>query len=397
MIKNILYNTNPPSKTTAEKLLALDLLRGVTAFAVFMGHLRTLYFVDYSSIKGDKTAQIFFFLTGFGHQSVIIFFVLSGFFIAKTIQTSIELNKWRFKDYCINRVVRLETVLIPALILGFYFDTIGLHFFAQAESYAGKIPALPYMSPVGKLDLETFFGNILFFQNIIADTFGSNAPLWSLANEFWYYMLFPLLYFSVINKKYSLTKRLIYVLIALGIVVFIGKMIALYFLIWLIGAIVFYSYAQYGKQLISNDVYFKIGLSITALLLLTVLIFTRLNLFDTFFNDYSLGFTTGLFVLYLSLCDIKNTYLQRLATYLSNISYTLYVTHIPIAMLLCSLLSINRQDWNYWNLGTFFLLALVLVLYCTLSWYLFERNTPIVKKWVKNSLNTLAESSKTVF
>lgn len=396
MVKNRLNDSNPLPKTDADKLLGLDLLRGVTAFAVFMGHLRTLYFMDYASIKGDKIAQIFFFLTGFGHQSVIIFFVLSGFFIAKTIQKSIELDKWRFKDYCINRIVRLETVLIPALILGFCFDTIGLHFFAQAESYAGKIPSLPYMSPVGKLDIETFFGNILFFQNIIADTFGSNAPLWSLANEFWYYMLFPLLYFSLI-KKYSLTKRLIYGLLAIGIIVFIGKMIALYFLIWLIGAIAFYVHQKYAKQLSNNDFYFKIGLLITALLLLMVLIFTRLNLFNTFFNDYSLGLTTGLFVLYLSLYDMKNAYLKRLATYLSNISYTLYVTHIPVAMLLCSALSINRQEWNYTNLSVFFLAAIAIVLYCTLSWYLFERNTGIVKKWFKSGLNVLMKPSKTVF
>jgi peptidoglycan/LPS O-acetylase OafA/YrhL len=382
MVKNIEAHILP-QKTDNKKLLALDLLRGITAFAVFMGHLRTLFFVDYSAIKADKIAQVFFFLTGFGHQSVIIFFILSGFFIAKTIQESIDRHKWRFKDYFINRFIRLETVLLPALILGFIYDTIGLHFFAKSESYAGLIPSLRLISPIGKLDLETFFANILFLQNIIADTFGSNAPLWSLANEFWYYMIFPLIYFSLI-KKYSPTKRVLSAVLAVSILVFIGQTIALYFLIWLMGAGAFYAHRKYGNKLVSSPFSFKTGLFITFFLLLLILFCTRINYLGAFFNDFSLGFSACLFVFLLSLYDIKTPFLKRLATYLSNISYTLYVTHIPIAMLLCSMLSAHRQAWNYSNLAVFFILAVNLVLYSTLSWYLFERNTAVIKKWFKS-------------
>jgi peptidoglycan/LPS O-acetylase OafA/YrhL len=381
MVKNIETHILP-QKTDNKKLLALDLLRGITAFAVFIGHLRTLFFVDYSAIKADKIAQVFFFLTGFGHQSVIIFFILSGFFIAKTIQESIDRNKWRFKDYFINRFIRLETVLLPALILGFIYDTIGLHFFAKAESYAGLIPSLRLISPVGKLNLGTFFSNILFLQNIIADTFGSNAPLWSLANEFWYYMIFPLIYFSLI-KKYSPIKRVLAAILAIGILVFIGQTIALYFLIWLMGAAAFYAHRKYGNALILRHFALKMALFVTFPMLVLILSCTRVNYLAAVFNDFSLGFSTCFFVFLLSLYEIKNAFLKRLATYLSNISYTLYVTHIPIAMLLCSILSTNRHDWNYSNLFIFFLLTLIIIWYSTLSWYLFERNTPIIKKWVK--------------
>ena len=43
------------------------------------------------------------------------------------------------------------------------------------------------------LDAATFWGNLVFLQTILVPTYGTNALLWSLANEFWYYMLFPLL------------------------------------------------------------------------------------------------------------------------------------------------------------------------------------------------------------
>jgi len=35
--------------------------------------------------------------------------------------------------------------------------------------------------------------NVFFLQTITVPVYGSNSPLWSLANEFWYYLLFPLL------------------------------------------------------------------------------------------------------------------------------------------------------------------------------------------------------------
>ena len=151
------------STNITRKFLWLDLLRGVTALAVFFGHLRTLYFLDYSDVQPDSIAKAFFFVTGFGHQAVIIFFVLSGFFIAKTVQNAIDRNQWSFSDYFINRFIRLEVVLIPALLLGMCCDSLGLMFFSQVDSYAGKIEFLPFVSPIGKLNLETFFGNAFFF------------------------------------------------------------------------------------------------------------------------------------------------------------------------------------------------------------------------------------------
>ena len=37
-----------------------------------------------------------------------------------------------------------------------------------------------------------FLGSMAFLQTIYIPTFGSNGPMWSLSNEFWYYIVFPL-------------------------------------------------------------------------------------------------------------------------------------------------------------------------------------------------------------
>jgi hypothetical protein len=41
-------------------------------------------------------------------------------------------------------------------------------------------------------DIMTFLGNLCFVQTVSVPVYGSNGPLWSLANEFWYYVMFPL-------------------------------------------------------------------------------------------------------------------------------------------------------------------------------------------------------------
>jgi hypothetical protein len=37
--------------------------------------------------------------------------------------------------------------------------------------------------------LIAFLGNFAFLQTICVPIFGTNGPMWSLANEFWYYII----------------------------------------------------------------------------------------------------------------------------------------------------------------------------------------------------------------
>ena len=96
----------------------LDLARGLAALAVMAGHLRSFLFVDYaeSPVRGILW-QAFYLLTGFGHQMVMIFFVLSGFLITRQIYEATASGRWSAADYALKRASRLLIVLIPALFL----------------------------------------------------------------------------------------------------------------------------------------------------------------------------------------------------------------------------------------------------------------------------------------
>lgn len=68
--------------TIFSRNLWLDLIRGCSALLVCMGHLRNAILVDYAELIHPSIAiKAIYFITSFGHQAVMIFFVLSGYFV----------------------------------------------------------------------------------------------------------------------------------------------------------------------------------------------------------------------------------------------------------------------------------------------------------------------------
>jgi len=221
--------------TTASALL--DLVRGLAAFVVCLTHWRNLFFVDYYKIPRHRLLYaIPYALTGGGHQAVVIFFVLSGFLIGGSVFRSFGQGTWSWTQYLTHRLVRLWLVLIPALVLGMILDESGIHLGHAAALYAGQMPNHILSNVAQSLSLGIFAGNVIFLQGIDVRTLGSNGPLWSLANEFWYYILFPcgvLLFRSTTSRS---TRLLSGVLLA-GIALMVGKGILLAFPIWLLGTL----------------------------------------------------------------------------------------------------------------------------------------------------------------
>ena len=62
----------------------LNFARWSAAGLVVIEHVRNLLFVDYGSLeKTGVGSKAFYFLTGFGHEAVVIFFVIVGFWLAE--------------------------------------------------------------------------------------------------------------------------------------------------------------------------------------------------------------------------------------------------------------------------------------------------------------------------
>ncbi len=363
-------------KQNKPNYLWLDLLRGVAALMVVVGHTRGLLFFDYQGSEG-ALAKAFYFLTGFAHQSVIIFFVLSGFFIIKSIHESYLNGKWNFKQYFLNRLTRLWVPLIPALLFTLLIDTIGITYFNDSYTYRGTVEHLPGIVPHAHMDIRTFFGNMFFLQNIFCNTFGSNGALWSLTNEFWYYVIFPFTYFIIVSFYKPLIKLLL--AIALAVITFyIEKGILLYGIVWLMGGL---SYIIIERKLISVRHSGIIVLATTLLFFITLAI-VRSGKLSFVFNDFSLGFVTAVFVAALSQVDMKSSALKKVATFLSNVSYTVYLVHLSFAVLLASIVFTDRNYFSASMFIKYIAFLLVVFIYAVCMYQLFERNTAKVKNWV---------------
>jgi peptidoglycan/LPS O-acetylase OafA/YrhL len=121
-----------------------------------------------------------------GSPAVFWFFVISGYLVGGSVIAEIaQTSSFDFRRYLINRMTRLYVVLLPALALGALLDSVRIATWG-ANAHAG-------FENAASLSGVTLIGNIFYLQTIVVSTFGSNYPLWSLANEFWYYVTFPLL------------------------------------------------------------------------------------------------------------------------------------------------------------------------------------------------------------
>lgn len=218
--------------------MTLDAFRGLASLVVMVGHLRALFFVPLSGLRAPSMlVKLAYAATSLGHQAVMVFFVLSGYLVGGSVLRAVQARRWSWHDYLSRRAARLYVVLIPALLLTVLWDRLGMRYFGQSGVY-GRAPEYAYILPFSIADnqgLTTLVGNGLFVQTIVVPPFGSNSPLWSLANEWWYYLLFPSVVLSLVRTSSPIARGLGAVGAACALW-FVGSGIAAYFAVWLLGA-----------------------------------------------------------------------------------------------------------------------------------------------------------------
>lgn len=352
--------------------LLMDAMRTAAAFLVVISHVRDLFVLDYSG-KGGFLSYIFYFMTGFGHAGVVVFFVLSGFWITKTVAR--RANDERFwGGYLIDRMSRIWVVAIPALLIGGILDFVGVQGLHTAL-YEGSSGAKSLTAPISLMPL-VFFGNVFFVQTILTPVFGSNGPLWSLAQEFWFYIWFPALFLSVLRRRPS---------IALGsfAIAVISPVLLMGFVTWLCGAALF-AWTKWGPRLNRSrgPVLLISGTIALALSLLAI----RLN--PVLWMDIVLALTFTWFLLGLCLVNPRTSMLSLIASYGKGTSFSLYAIHYPIAAIMAAGWINTGSRWK----ATPSTMALVLTLSLLIAAiaYIFSRlteaHTGSVRHWLTQRL-----------
>ncbi len=297
-------------------------------------------FVNFHAVE-HKTFfwQIFYFLTGFGHQAVIIFFVLSGFLVGGKVIEDVRYGRFDIGSYLINRFSRLYTVFIFALIAGYLLDWFGLHYLNQLglydQSHQFEISSINY-SVANRLGISLFLSNLAMSQTILTPPLGSNGPLWSLANEFWYYLLFPTIMLLFFGKGNSKSKGIL-ALILLSMIVFLTWDIIIYFVLWLIGTtLVLFKRPIFNRPLVP------------LFLLVITLINSRINPLSSgpntivvvsFVSEFLIGVAFGLTIQTLMGATNRKSKGKTFHKKMTGFSYSLYVMHFPMIVFVVSLVN----------------------------------------------------------
>lgn len=371
----------------------LDLLRWVSAELVVLTHARSLVLAPWSEVpqaeRGPLTAGLYA-LSAMGHQAVIVFFVLSGFLVGGSAINDFKLGRFSLGRYLVSRVSRLYVVLIPALLLGWVLDAIGLRWFDAGGFYTGQWPhtlsAMDYDASQ-RLGAGTLLGNLANLQMIAFPTLGSNGPLWSLAYEWWYYVLFPLAVLPFLPRQ-SPWRRLAWLAAAIALGALIYPRILLYGLLWLLGA----AARLAPRSPVPWPSAMAVVLAIAAVALSRISHLGSGELTDTL-ADFALGVVFWLFL--VSVMHGRTTATlpaTSLHTALAGYSYSLYLLHFPLLALSCA----ACQSW--WGTGLsmqptgmapWLLLVAALLLVNAYAWgisQLTERHTTMVRGWLMRLL-----------
>lgn len=342
----------------------LDLCRALAAFFVVIGHVRSVVFKEHIEYQ-TLWSWAYISLTGLGNHAVVVFFVLSGFLIGKkAIEVAVNSDSSYF-PYFLDRLTRLYVVLMPALLLGGVLDFILLYVLHGNQHVS-------YHWIEARLGVLAFFGNMFALQTVLTPVFGSNGPLWSLANETWYYLLFPLA--LVVATR---TNRFVYFVFLILVVCFLAYFnasILKYGVLWLFGVFAWFM--------------FRVRISKKFLFALLSLLLSTASC--DFLKIPGLGFghvlLTG-----LSIALLINEYKQRgggvwfngLIKRLSAFSYSLYLFHFPLLVFLSYILNgtifVNRQSIDEFGIAIWLGMVLVLYFYSYLFYLMFERRYHVLR------------------
>jgi len=340
--------------------LYLDFLRVVAAFGVMLVHANQGWFSNGLFLRPE-----------YGHKLVMVFFVLSGYLIAFTVDKK---NKGPEK-YLVDRISRLYSVVIPALILTFVVDSLGERI--NFSFYLDKINT-------GNQTLR-FLLNATFLQQVwgLSTRPSTNTPFWSIGYEFWYYILFWVFCY------FKGAKRIVGIIITCLI---IGPKILLLLPVWILGVV---AYTCSGKFVVSKTK--AAFIFVFTALLICMLNYTGEDLFSfkqfaygraplyfssNFIFDWIYGglFAANLFsVSYLAVNIKLPGIIERVIKYLSSITFSLYLYHGPLLIFSAAVISYDRSSYVQ-TIGIMCLLLLVVAILSQIT----EKQRNIWKKLLEN-------------
>ncbi len=302
----------------------LDGLRGIAALYVMFNHARGNLFiggVKYAAIKPlaawSLQEKVYFSalqLTSLGREFVVLFFILSGFSIAYS------LNKMpNLKEFYLKRAIRIYPPYLLALLWAFVVFRV-LQFYTPALLPLGSAPVFD--------TVESTIKNIFYINS------GYLIPqFWSLTMEVIFYLLVP---FFLFKRNIYFGTSIILLLISLCVSwkdVTESNSITLYFLeynfFFACGIFCFHYYDKVSAIFIIKN---KWRFFTVAFFLFLIMVTFK------FWVKYEMNKVSTLMAALFSIVMLFNflhhNIKNKMLIFLGSISYTVYITHFASVILL---------------------------------------------------------------
>jgi peptidoglycan/LPS O-acetylase OafA/YrhL len=209
-----------------------------------------------------------------------------------------------------------------------------------------------------------------------------------LANEFWYYVLFPVALGAGLawaRRRFRVAIPLTCLAILIGI--FLGRSILIGFLIWLAGCGLVFLHSR--VQVRSRSAALGM-LCIFSVLAGTTLAVGRIRQWDPILSDLGIGFVFTLFLFALLQYEVRenSSPYSAVAHRFAGFSYSLYVLHFPFLLFFRSWLVPPER----WQPTPIHLLCAASVgagslLFAWLVSRVTEAKTDVARKWLNHALD----------
>ena len=330
----------------------LDSLRGFSALIVLFTHANQLLI--------GPSYQGFLGIGGLLAQfAVMVFFVLSGFLIGKSLTRNVHQNKeLHLSSYLFDRFNRIYPPLLFSIFLVIILLWISPWFFASGINL--YISNNPYLAREGFIaTASSIISSALFLNGFIGETISANGPLWSLSYEVWYYVLAAFLFKS---------KNIIYAFLAIALVLILGILnhsFIIHAVVWFLGL---------ALCLLHNNGYSGTLLKLAGYLsFISTILFSSIYLLDfhevlsfptilagqsMLLAKLSVGLLTTSIIYYVLNGGIKiSAFFKDSSAY----SYTLYIIHVPILLFILGVTEPNIID-NTFNALIAYIFSCILIL-----------------------------------
>ena len=302
----------------------LDIIRLSCAILVVLGHSNFYwFFTGYTDGIGPQNGQDY----------VIVFFVLSGFVIAWSIDRK---KDYHINQYLFDRLTRLWSIVIPALILGFFLDRIGKNL--HPETYRMILSE-------NHLNFKYFISSLFLHESwFFSIRPGSNGPFWSLSYEFFYYLIFG----AVALLPTIKTK----IIGAITCILIAGPKVLLLMPCWVLGCASYYCCKKYTLRKTSSVLllflsgYYLMDLMVTRWSEWSPQLHEGLGSYPLFYSakfldDYILALAISCILIsinpWFSINNKPSSFFAKVVQKGAGCTFSLYAIHFPIMAFLAAL------------------------------------------------------------